>query len=56
MAKNRKNDLTIGLSGRVGNMIGFRQVAGESEAFRLPGKRTKPPTLAQKAHHERFIC
>jgi hypothetical protein len=55
MGKNRKNDLTLGISGRVGKMIGFRQVGDETEVFRRPGKRTKPLTPDQLAHHERFI-
>lgn len=55
MAKNRNNDLTIGLSGRVGKMIGYRQIGGETEAFRRPGKRVKPSTVNQMAHRELFI-
>ena len=56
MAKNTGNDLTLGLSGRVGNMIGFRQTGGDTEAFRLPGKRGKGRgTPAQQAAKQRFL-
>lgn len=55
MAKNTNNDLTLGLSGRVGNMIGFRQTGGDTEAYRLPGKRKKAGTPGQQAARQRFL-
>lgn len=55
MAKHTKNDITLGLSGGLGKEVGFRQVAGKTEAFRLPGPRTKNGTSAQEAHKRKFL-
>jgi hypothetical protein len=55
MAKSINNDATFGLSGRFGKMISFRQIAGETEACRRPGKRTKPPTPGQLSQQDRFL-
>jgi len=48
-----ENDLTDGISGRVGNKIVFRVVKGRTLVTRRP-KRTAAPTELQLQHRERF--
>src|ERR1700754_1526535 len=55
MAKHKKNDITLGLSGGLGTEVGFRQVDGKTEAFRMPGPRTKPDSHDQEANKRKFL-
>ena len=47
MANVRKNVLTRGLSGKVGNLVVFRQNGDKTIMGSAPGKRTKPLSDAQ---------
>jgi hypothetical protein len=55
MAKHKKNDITLGLSGGLGTEVGFRQVDGKTEAFRMPGPRKKNATSSMELHMRKFI-
>lgn len=55
MAKSNDNDITRGLSGRLGKMISYRRIGNDTEAFRRPGKRKGKATAGQQAHRERFL-
>jgi hypothetical protein len=54
MAEAQKNDVTLGLSGKFGQMFVFRQLAGKTYATRAPGERTKEPSAEQKVNREKF--
>ena len=55
MAKNLNNDASLGYSGRFGQMFSFRQIGGETEAYRRPRKRKGPGTDKQEHHREKFL-
>jgi hypothetical protein len=54
MAKVAKNVLTRGLSGKVGNLVVFRNNGGETVLTSAPGRRILPMTEAQLLHLEQF--
>jgi hypothetical protein len=54
MALIKNNDLTDGMSGRIGNKIVFRVVKGRTVATRRPIQTTSVITDKQRAHRERF--
>jgi hypothetical protein len=54
MAKVRKNVLTRGLSGKLGNLVVFRNDGGKTIMSSAPGKRTLPLTEAQQMHQQQF--
>jgi hypothetical protein len=54
MAEAKNNDVTLGMSGKFGQMFVFRQKAGKTIASRAPGERIGEPTAEQKLVRERF--
>lgn len=48
------NVLTHGLSGKIGDLIVFRQAGGKALVFSAPKQQTKPPTESQKEQQRRF--
>lgn len=54
MAEAKKNDVTLGMSGKFGEMFVFRQKAGKTIASRAPGPRTDQPTAGQQAVRSKF--
>ncbi len=54
MARVGKNIVTQGLSGKLGDMIVFRQVGGETVVATTPEKRNRIATPSQKKHQRRF--
>ena len=54
MAKVAKNVLTRGLSGKVGNLVVFRNKGDETLLTSAPGKRTRPMTESQLEHIQMF--
>lgn len=55
MAKHTKNDITLGLSGGLGTEVGFRQVDGQTEAFRMPGPRKGAASANQELNKRKFL-
>ena len=53
MAKSKNNVITHGLSGRIGDLIVFRQRAGKTVVAMLP-KTTSNASDTQKEHRRRF--
>ncbi|MDR1169542.1 MAG: hypothetical protein LBK97_01745 [Prevotellaceae bacterium] len=54
MAKSKKNVVTYGLSGKVGDLLVFRQVDGQTIVSQTPGKSRTPESKKQAAHRKRF--
>jgi hypothetical protein len=54
LAKIKKNIVTSGLSGKLGNDLVFRQVNGQTIVSSAPVKSEKDPSPAQDAHREKF--
>ena len=54
MAKVAKNVLTRGLSGKVGNLVVFRNNGEGTVLSSAPGKRSRPLTEEQLLHHQQF--
>jgi hypothetical protein len=54
MAESKKNDVTLGMSGKFGEMFVFRQKDGKTIASRAPGPRTGEPTADQQAVRGKF--
>ncbi|MEM9671594.1 MAG: hypothetical protein ACFB15_14980 [Cyclobacteriaceae bacterium] len=54
MAYVKKNIVTEGLSGKLGNTIVFRQRGGKTIVSTTPRKVEREPSEAQKEHHQRF--
>ncbi|MDR0606325.1 MAG: hypothetical protein LBG80_18770 [Bacteroidales bacterium] len=53
MAKQKRNLLTQGMSGKIGGIV-FRQKDGQTIISIAPEKKTKEPSEKQKKHQERF--
>jgi hypothetical protein len=53
MAKQERNVVTYGLSGKVGDLLVFRQVKGQTIVSKAPKVSTKL-SEKQEAHRERF--
>ncbi|HEX7367868.1 MAG TPA: hypothetical protein VF273_12260 [Pelobium sp.] len=54
MATSSRNVLTHGMSGKVGDLIIFKQQNGKTVVTKIPKKSTKPLTQEQLDVHERF--
>jgi hypothetical protein len=54
MAKVGKNVLTRGLSGKLGNLVVFRNKGTKTIVSMAPGHREVPQTTAQNLHHQKF--
>jgi len=54
MAKSRNNVVTHGLSGKVGNMLVFKQLNGNTIVSNRPRKSGKPASDKQVAQTQRF--
>ncbi|WP_017259110.1 hypothetical protein [Pedobacter arcticus] len=54
MATSKNNVVTHGLSGKVGDLIVFKQQNGKTIVGKMPQKSSKPPTEAQLSVNERF--
>ena len=54
MAKSKNNVVTHGLSGKVGDMLVFRQRAGKTIVGRVPVKSTVEPSSKQLLVQEKF--
>jgi hypothetical protein len=54
MGLMKDNDLTDGISGRVGNKLVFRTTKGITIATRRPKPTETPVTAKQTAHRENF--
>jgi len=54
MATSNNNVITYGLSGKVGDLIVFKQQNGKTIVGKMPIKSSKPPTVAQVNVNERF--
>jgi hypothetical protein len=53
MAKQKGNVVTHGLSGKIGDLLVFRQVDGKTVVSKIP-ERPKTVSDKQKEHRERF--
>jgi hypothetical protein len=53
MAKSKNNVVTFGLSGKIGNMLVFRQRAGQTIVSKVP-EQSKNVSLSQKEQRKRF--
>jgi hypothetical protein len=53
MAKQKNNIITHGLSGKVGDLLIFRQKDGKTIVAKIPKKKVKP-SKKQLAHQKRF--
>ena len=53
MAKQKNNVVTYGLSGKIGDLLVFRQVAGKTVVAKLPQQSSKVSDK-QKEHRKRF--
>ena len=53
MAKSKNNVLTHGLSGKIGGLMVFRQLDGQT-VVSAPPKQGKSPSVKQKAQRRRF--
>lgn len=54
MAESKNNVITYGLSGKVGDLIVFRNRGGKTFVSSKPKERTGEPSESQKHHQERF--
>jgi len=54
MAEVGKNIVVTGLSGKLGDLIVFRNRGGKTIVSQAPGKREQEPTEAQEQHQLRF--
>jgi hypothetical protein len=54
MAESKNNIITHGLSGKVGDLIVFRNRNGKTYVASKPKERTGELSEAQKEHHKRF--
>ena len=54
MAKSKNNVVTHGLSGKLGEMLVFRQLNGKTIVASTP-RKTREQTEKQKQHQERFL-
>lgn len=54
MAQSKNNIITHGLSGKVGDLIVFRNRNGKTYVASKPKERTGEPSVAQKEHHKFF--
>ncbi|TXF79239.1 hypothetical protein [Chryseobacterium sp.] len=54
MAKSKNNVVTHGLSGKVGDILVFRQLHGETVVAKAPRQKTAEDTPKQKAHKLKF--
>ncbi len=54
MAKQAKNIVMHGASGKLGETLVIRQRGGQTILSQAPGPRTKEPSEGQKAHQRRF--
>ncbi|MDR2409845.1 MAG: hypothetical protein LBE13_17285 [Bacteroidales bacterium] len=54
MAKQKGNIITQGLSGKIGNLLLFRQRNGQTIVSKLPDKKVKNLSEKQKKQQERF--
>lgn len=54
MSKVKNNIVTQGLSGKLGNMLVFRQRGDQTIVATKPAESNKEFTAAQKAHHTKF--
>lgn len=54
MATSNNNVLTHGMSGKVGDLIIFKQQNGKTVVTKIPKKKTIPPTQAQLDVNQRF--
>lgn len=54
MAKSKNNVVTHGLSGKVGDILVFRQLRGETVVAKAPRQKTSEDTPKQKAHRLKF--
>ena len=52
--KVENNDLVWGSSGRIGDMLVFKQLAGKTIIVKRPRKRETPPSESQQMVNERF--
>jgi hypothetical protein len=53
MAKQKGNVVTYGLSGKIGDLLIFRQVGGKTVISKIP-EPSKTVSEKQKAHRKRF--
>ena len=53
MAKQSKNVVTYGLSGKIGDLLVFRQVAGKTVVGKIP-QMSKAPSEQQKEQRRKF--
>ncbi len=53
MAKSNNNVITHGLSGKIGDLLVFRQVRGKTVVSKMPQMPAKS-SESQQAHHRRF--
>lgn len=54
MAKSENNVLTHGLSGKIGDLLVFRNVNGKTIVSKAPAKSSKAPSEKQMEHRENF--
>ncbi len=54
MAKVGKNIVVTGFSGKLGDLIVFRNLGGKTIVSQAPGKRENEPSEAQEQHQLRF--
>jgi len=54
MAESKNNVITHGLSGKLGDMIVFKNRSGKTYVATKPKERTGEPTENQKMHQKRF--
>jgi hypothetical protein len=54
MAKSKKNVITHGLSGKIGDLLVFRQVDGQTIVSQMPRKSSTTESEKQAAHRKRF--
>ena len=55
MAKNSRNIVTHGLSGKLGDLIVFRQRGDETIVASKPKKQTGEPSEGQQEHRAHFL-
>jgi hypothetical protein len=54
MAKQKGNVVTHGLSGKIGDLLIYRQTAGGTVVAKTPVASNKPPTEAQRLQRRKF--
>jgi hypothetical protein len=54
MAKSKKNVITHGLSGKIGDLLVFRQIDGQTVVSQMPKRSRKKASEKQSAHRRRF--